>query len=518
MKRDMNEAAQWRDLLHKKDREIEALHRQIDWLTQQLRRLNGRVYGCSSERSAELQEQLCLFEASSHETVRETPSEASVLCRRKKRCGKREADFSGLPVEQILHELPQEQRRCPQCGGELHACGHSVLRRELTYIPAQYKLTEHIQTAYSYRQCERAETSVPMKKSTVPPALLPGSGIVSASLLAQIMNSKYVLALPLYRQEQELHRLGLPVSRQTMSNWVLIAGERWLLPVYHALHKELLANEILHADETTLMVLREPERQARQRSYVWLYRTSGNALRPVVLYDYQPSRAGVCASRFLEGFSGYLHTDGYEAYHCSLPETVCSVGCWAHMRRKFTDTLKSLPKELRSCSPAQTGLDFCNRLFALETEFSQQARSLEQRYVQRKQRSEPVAEEFFRWAEHEYEKNPVPKSLYGAALGYALKQRGWLMHVFCDGRPELSNNRAERSVRPFAIGRKNWLFSNTPLGAKISAVIYSLVETAKTNGLNPAKYLEYLLTALPCGNLSGDCLPWLPAVQTICKA
>ena len=207
MKRDMNEPAQWRELLHKKDLEIEALHRQIDWLTQQLRRLNGRVYGCSSEKTVE----------------------------------------------------PQEQRCCPRCGGELHACGHSVLRRELTYIPAQYKLTEHIQTAYSCRQCERAETSVPMKKSTVPPALLPGSGIVSASLLAQIMNSKYVLALPLYRQEQELRRLGLPVSRQTMSNWVLNAGERWLLPVYHALHKELLANKILHADETTLMVLREPD-------------------------------------------------------------------------------------------------------------------------------------------------------------------------------------------------------------------------------------------------------------------
>ena len=140
------------------------------------------------------------------------------------------------------------------------------------------------------------------------------------------MHSKYVLALPLYRQEQELRRLGLPVSRQTMSNWVLTAGERWLLLVYHALHKELLANKILHADETTLMVLREPERQARQRSYVWLYRTSGDALRPVVIYDYQPSRAGVCARRFLKGFLGYLHTDGYEAYHCSLPETVY-LGC-----------------------------------------------------------------------------------------------------------------------------------------------------------------------------------------------
>ena len=140
----MNESAQWRELLHKKDLEIEALHRQIDWLTQQLRRLNGRVYGCSSERSAELQEQLCLFEDASRKAALEGSSEASVLCRRKKHRGKREADFSGFPVEQILHELPHEQRRCPQCGGALHACGHNVLRRELTYIPAQYKLTEHI--------------------------------------------------------------------------------------------------------------------------------------------------------------------------------------------------------------------------------------------------------------------------------------------------------------------------------------------------------------------------------------
>ena len=325
----MNEAAQWRDLLHKKDREIEALHRQIDWLTQQLRRLNGRVYGCSSERSAELQEQLCLFEASSHETVRETPSEASVLCRRKKRCGKREADFFGLPVEQILHELPQEQRRCPQCGGELHACGHSVLRRELTYIPAQYKLTEHIQTAYSCRQCERAGTSVPMKKSTVPPALLPGSGIVSASLLAQIMNSKYVLALPLYRQEQELRRLGLPVSRQTMSNWVLTAGERWLLPVYHALHKELLANKILHADETTLMVLREPERQALEDEL------GEDGIREL-------------AQRYAEAYEGCYDGDELDAYI----EEICA-DAYAGMDRLPEAKTRIIQKAAKTAQDAQ---------------------------------------------------------------------------------------------------------------------------------------------------------------------
>ena len=422
----------------------------------------------------------------------------------------------GVTVEVVEHGIPEAERVCDACGTVMEQIGKEV-QRTLVLRPATATIREDVYYTYACRKCSIEATETPILKTERIPPVISGS-YASPEAIAHIMVQKFVMASPLYRQEQELNRSGIQLSRQTMSNWVLTAGERWLLPVYHALHKELLTNEILHADETTLMVLREPERRARQRSYVWLYRTSGNALRPVVLYDYQPSRAGVCASRFLEGFSGYLHTDGYEAYHCSLPETVCSVGCWAHMRRKFTDTLRSLPKELRSRSPAQTGLDFCNRLFALEAEFLRQALSAEQRYAQRKQRSEPIAGKFFRWAQNEYEKNPVPKSLYGAALGYALRQQSWLMHVFCDGRLELSNNRAERSVRPFAIGRKNWLFSNTPLGAKISAVIYSLVETAKINGLNPASYLEYLLTALPRGSQPEDCLPWLPAVQAICKA
>ena len=294
-----------------------------------------------------------------------------------------------------------------------------------------------------------------MKKSTVPPALLPGSGIVSASLLAQIMHSKYVLALPLYRQEQELRRLGLPVSRQTMSNWVLTAGERWLLPVYHALHKELLANEILHADETTLMLLREPERQARQRSYVWLYRTSGDALRPVVLYDCQPSRAGVCASRFLEGFSGYLHTDGYEAYHCSLSRNGMQrrlLGAYAAKIYGYAEEPAQRAAQPRSGADRTGSLQqtvcaggsvFCGRRFRRNSDMRSGSRSPSQ-----------LPEEFFRWAQTEYEKNPVPKSHYGAAPGYALRQQSWLMHVFCGGRLELSNNRAERSVRPFAVGAK----------------------------------------------------------------
>lgn len=234
-----------------------------------------------------------------------------------------------------------------------------------------------------------------------------------------------------------------------------------------------------------------------------------------MLYDYQPSRAGKCASKFLNGFSGCLHTDGYEAYHCKLPPEITVVGCWAHMRRKFTDLLKSLPKEVRNRSPGQAGLEFCNQLFALEEEYKKRELSFDQRFQARLERSKPVAEAFFAWAKAEYEKNPMPKSMLGAALTYAVRQVGWLMNVFRDGRLELSNNRAERSVRPFALGRKNWLFSNTPRGADASAAIYSVVETAKANGLMPFEYLKFLLESLTAGCSPQDCLPWLPLVHNL---
>ena len=187
------------------------------------------------------------------------------------------------------------------------------------------------------------------------------------------------------------------------------------------------------------------------------------------------------------------------------------------MRRKFTDTLKSLPKDLRDRSPAKTGLDYCDKLFHMEDGFAEQKLSFDERYQARLEQSKPVAEKFFAWARAEHEKNPVPKSMLGAALTYAVNQEGWLMNVFLDGRLELSNNRAERAVRPFAVGRKNWLFSNTPNGADASAAIYSIVETAKANGLRPFPYLRFLLESLPRGVSAEICLPWNPDVQRLCK-
>lgn len=307
------------------------------------------------------------------------------------------------------------------------------------------------------------------------------------------------------------------MCRQTMANWVIATHERWFEDFFQRLRSELLSNEILHADETTLTVLREDGRKATQKSYVWVYRTSGDSERPVVLYDYQPSRTGEHAKAFLTGFSGFLHTDGYEAYHCKLPPDITAVGCWAHMRRKFTDTLKTLPKDAREKHPAQTGLRYCNKLFELEAGYTEKRLSFQERFQARKEYSFPIAEEFFAWAKNEYDRNPVPKSAYGSALTYAVKQKEWLMHMFLDGRLELSNNRAERAVRPFAVGRKNWLFSNTPRGANASAVAYSIVETAKANGLRPFRYFQFLLERLPAGTSADDCAPWNDAAQDLCR-
>lgn len=413
MKQEQRNAAEWQALLTKKEEEITALQKQVDWLSQQLRLTQGQRFGASSEQTQVLSEQFGLFnEAEDAADPRAAePDLEQITYKRRKQAGKREQDFSGLPVEQVIHELPEAERVCPECGGALHQCGQSVIRRELVYVPAKYTVVEHIQAVYSCRRCERENDHISMKKSKIPAPLLPNSGIVSPSLLAHILNSKYTLALPLYRQEQELARLGVPISRQTMANWIMAAHERWFADFVQVLHRELLTNDILHADETTLMVLKEPGRKVRQRSYVWVYRTSGNSQYPVVLYDYQPSRAGECAGRFLEGFAGLLHTDGYEAYHCKLPPEITAVGCWAHMRRKFTDTLKSLPKELRDRSPAKTGLDYCDKLFHLEGSYVEQKLSFQERYQARLEQSKPVAEKFFAWAKAEYKKNPVPKSM-----------------------------------------------------------------------------------------------------------
>jgi hypothetical protein len=312
------------------------------------------------------------------------------------------------------------------------------------------------------------------------------------------------------------------LSRQTMSNWLLKASEDWLELLYEAFREVLLTESVLHADETTLQVLNEPGKTAQSKSYMWLYRTgrydsrSREMKRPIVVYEYQPDRKAKRPLDFLANFKGYLHADGYDGYH-TLPEGIIVVGCWAHARRKFDEALKITPEKARESSNVQRGKRYCDRLFALERQFADM--TPEERFKKRWELSKPVMDEFFAWLDS---LNALPKTPIGAAAQYVLGQRRYLQLFLDDGRLEISNNRAERSIKPFVIGRKNWLFANTPRGAKASAVIYSIIETAKESGLNPFAYLSYIFQNAPNWDFRNNrdvlnlLMPW--NVPDSCKA
>ncbi len=301
------------------------------------------------------------------------------------------------------------------------------------------------------------------------------------------MTQKFVMGSPLYRQEQEMNRAGIHLSRQTMSNWILRAAEDYLAPVYEQLHRELLTRDVLHADETTLQVLREPGKKPQSDSYMWLYRTSGDTDKPIVLYEYQPGRGAKHPKEFLAGFKGYLHTDGYSGYH-NLPEEITVVGCWAHARRKFDEAVKSLPKGKAKGSSASQGLAYCNLLFEIEQGLAD--KTAEERYKERLKQAKPVLDAMLAWANT---RTVAPKSALGKAFTYLKDQWPYLLNYLRDGRLELSNNRAERSIKPFVIDRKNFLFANTSGGAKGSAVMFSMIQTAIENGLDPYRYLTWLM-------------------------
>jgi transposase len=363
-------------------------------------------------------------------------------------------------------------------------------RRELKIIPAQAVIVEHVRKVYACRDCEKDACGVPIVKAPIDNPVIKGS-FASPEAIAHIMCQKFVMGAPLYRQEQEWNRHGIMLSRQTMSNWLIKATEDWLEPIYDALHEILCTHKYLHADETTLQVLKEPGKAPQSKSYMWLYRTSGQAAAPIVLYEYQPSRRAKHPEDYLKNFSGYLHADGYDGYH-SLPDTIIVVGCWSHVRRKWDDALKSLEKKDQIGSKALKGKHFCDQLFELERKWAQLPS--EERQKNRQEQAKPELDNFLAWLNTI---NCAPKSALGKAVNYTLSQWKYLNRYLLDGQLEISNNRAERSIKPFVISRKNFLFANTPRGAKASAIMFSLIETAKENGLNPFAYLTYIFRNAP---------------------
>ena len=490
MKTQENMTENFIDIINGLKAENEQLKQQNQWLMEQFRLLRHKQYGASSEQS--IVDQMHLFnevEASADLTAPE-PALAEVKAHYRKRTRLTTDKLpEDLPIEIIEHELPESERACPDCGGELHTMGREI-REELKIIPAKAVLTRHVRHVYACRDCEETSDHVPIVKADMPEPVIKG-GFASPETIAHIAVQKFMMASPLYRQEQEWKQNGILLSRQTMSNWLIKASEDWLEPVYEAMKHRLCKHEVLHGDETILQVLKEPGKTAQSKSYMWLFRTSGEAKHQIVLYEYQPDRKHTHPEKFLENFSGYLHADGYDGYH-KLPESITVVGCMAHLRRKLFDALKTLPKDKQSGSQAAKGVDYCDRLFHFEKQFA--SMTPENRFKERERLSKPIVNEFYKWIEG---LNALPNTLLGKAAHYAQSQRKYLERYLLDGRLEISNNRAERSIKPFVIGRKNWLFSNTPNGAKASAVYYSLVVTAMENGLNPFEYLSWIFTNAP---------------------
>jgi len=499
---------------------ISELTAKVEWLMEQFRIAQHRQFGASSEKSADDGfGQINLFneaELASDILVPE-PELVEIEKHFRKRKNMVNADKlpANLPVETILHELPEEERVCPECEEHLHGMGKETLRRELKLIPAKAVIVEHTRKVYACRNCEKDECGIPIVKAPVSNPVIKG-GFASPEAIAHIASQKFVMAVPLYRQEQEWNRYGIELSRQTMSNWLIKATFDWLEPIYDSLSELLCLRSVLHADETSLQVLQEDGKPAKSKSYMWLYRTSGDTDSPIVLYEYQPDRKAEHPKRFLKNFSGYLHADGYNGYH-DLSDHIQVVGCFAHVRRKFDEAIKGLSKKDQTNSTAGIGKRFCDTLFSLERGFV--GLTTDEMFKKRQELSKPVFDELYKWVGT---LNPPPKTGLHTAIVYARNQREYLGRFLEDGRLEISNNRAERTIKPFVIGRKNWLFANTPRGAKASAIMYSIIETAKENGLNPYEYLTYIFTNAPNWNIRNDydrldCLmPWnAPAA---CKA
>ena len=478
-------------------KKISELESRVDVLMEALRLANHKRFGASSEKSEEtLMEQLSfLFNeaevfASAAEKEEETTEVAAHKRRKKNNDYTMDALPENLPVERIEHRMEGEELVCPQCGETMTEIGTEVVNK-LKIVPAQVVVEQHVYYSYACKSC--AETAdegckTPVVKAPHEKSIIPGS-FATAEAIAHIMTQKFVMGSPLYRQEQELNRQGISLSRQTMSNWILKASEIYLAPIYEQLHRELLTRDVLHADETTLQVLYEPGKKPQTESYMWLYRTSGDTDKPIVMYEYQPGRGAKHPKAFLTGYKGYLHTDGYAGYH-DLGEDITIVGCMAHARRKFDEALKSLPKGKVKSSSAYQGLAYCDLLFAIEKGLAEKNATTEERYKERLEQAKPVLDAMFAWANS---RNIAPKSAQGKALHYLKEQWPYLTNYLKDGRLELSNNRAERSIKPFVIDRKNFLFANTPKGATGSAIMFSLIQTAIENGLDPYKYLTWLL-------------------------
>lgn len=410
-----------------------------------------------------------------------------------------------LPREVVVHELPEEETSCTHCSGTRKEIGRETTE-ELVIIPQQIKVRQHVYIKYGPCGCDDFLASGRSEVIKAPSVkrMIPGS-IVSAEFLAYVATSKFVDAIPFYRQSKIFDRIGVDISRATMCNWMIEVSEK--MDAFFKLFKETLkSGPLVRMDETTVQVLREEGRSPSSNSYMWVVLGYPALDRPLVLYEYHPSRSGDIPCLILEGFTGYLQTDGYDGYNrVVLKNNLIHVGCMAHLRRYFFDAGKVNKKDSR----AHKALMFIRKIYEAESLLRDRKLPDDEFVRQRKAAVIPVIEEFHEWLLRTRDE-VLPKSAVGKAVSYALNEWVKIIHYLDEAFLTPDNNASENAIRPFVIGRKNWLFSNTPRGANASAMMYSLVESAKANKLEPYAYLKFLFSEFPYASTREDMMKLLP--------
>lgn len=479
-------------------------------LEETLSEFSRQLFGTKSEKQQPKVAEPAAVENESDDTAEpETTVTEHVRSRKKK--ASRDELYADLPVRDVLCPVVSEDRYCDYCNAELiHMC-YKEVRTELRITPAKVERIRYLQEVLICPECRRDGDGTIVKAKT--PTPLFAHSPASPSTVAYVMYQKSFVQTPYYRQEAVMFQLGLKLPRETMANWYIQGALLYLKPLYEQMHELLLKREVIHADETTCQVLREEGRKAESTSYMWIYMSGSDGLWPIVLYDYQAGRGGIFAKNFLEGFHGMIQCDGYQGYNKA--EDVILVCCVAHCRRKFFEAMPAgkrrgkklldinseerikkpkLPtaEEMEQMIPAEIGLAYCNELFFIEKGLK--GMEAEERKKKRLEQEVPVWEAFFCWLD---KLEALGGSKLAKAVTYTQNHRETLCNYLMDGRCELSNNAAERRAKSYAIGRKNFLFHTSVSGAEASAIVYSMIETAKANKINVFQYLYTVLLYMP---------------------
>jgi transposase len=486
---------------------LAAREERIGLLEEENRWLKAQLFGRTSEKTP-LEErhpdQVWLFnEAEALAKAAESaPVGITIPAHERGKRGRRKLPAVLLRVD-VLHDLPDDQKICAADGMTLRRIGEEI-SEQLDYQPAKVRVIRNIRPKYA---CPCCNSGVAI--AAVPAQLLPKS-LATPSLLAQITTAKFVDGTPLYRQEPQLARLGVPLGRATMAGWMIQIGGVHVVPLVNLMHEVMLSGPLIHCDETRLQVLKSDKAPTADH-WMWV-RASGPLGRRIILFDYAASRSGAVPWRLLEGYRGILLTDGYGAYErVAQALQLTHAGCFAHVRRKFDEARKAQAPRANDAH-AKIALQFIRELYLIEKALrdKNQPISADHRVRARTELSAPIMARFHAWLEA-LAPQVLPQSVLGRAVHYTLGQWSKLTTFLTHGEVPLDNNRRENAIRPFVIGRKGWLFSDTVKGAIASANLYSIVETAKANGVEPHAYLSLLFERLPYAKRVEDfeaLLPW----------